>query len=125
MNAEPIKVLVVEDDPFLMKVAGLTLEDKGYHVERAVTGKEAIVAIKKNGYKLVLLDLIMPEMDGFEVLHELKKQKNKVPIVVFSNLSQEEDKKEALSLGAKDYFVKSDITLDELADIVQKYTKNN
>jgi len=47
MNAEPIKVLVVEDDPFLMKVAGLTLEDKGYHVERAVTGKEAIVAIKK------------------------------------------------------------------------------
>ena len=123
MNAEPIKVLVVEDDPFLMKVAGLTLEDKGYHVERAVTGKEAIVAIKKNGYKLVLLDLIMPEMDGFEVLNELKKQKNKVPIVVFSNLSQEEDKKEALSLGAKDYFVKSDITLDELADIVHKYTK--
>jgi len=65
----------------------------------------------------------MPEMDGFEVLNELKKQKNKVPIVVFSNLSQEEDKKEALSLGAKDYFVKSDITLDELADIVHKYTK--
>ncbi|MBN2087204.1 response regulator [Candidatus Peregrinibacteria bacterium] len=121
MKSKPIKILIVEDDPFLMKVAGLTLEDSGFIVERAGTGKEAIEKIKNDDFKLVLLDLIMPEMNGFEVLAKLKKDNNKTPVVVFTNLAQEEDKKEALSLGAKDYYIKSDIILDELVRIVNTY----
>lgn len=123
MGNKQIKILVAEDDPFLSKVAGATLESKGYKVDKAITGKQAIKMLEKDGYSMVMLDLIMPEMDGFEVLEIVKKKNIKTPVVVFSNLSQDEDKKEALALGAKDFFVKSNITLDELVAAVEKYIK--
>jgi DNA-binding response OmpR family regulator len=115
------KILIAEDDPFLSKVLGTILVDEGFTVEKALNGEEALQKIKKDGFRLVLLDLIMPKMTGFEVLEELKKVKIKVPILVFSNLSQPEDKKEALSLGAKGFYVKSDMSIDGVIKEVKKY----
>jgi len=121
--AKEQKILIAEDDPFLMKVMGNILSDEGFEIELAEDGAEAIAKIGKDGYAVVLLDLIMPKKTGFEVLEEAKKKGVKTPILVFSNLSQPEDKKEALELGAKDYFVKSDMSIDEVAAAVKKYAK--
>lgn len=119
--AKQHKILIAEDDPFLMKVLGTILQDEGFEVELAKDGAEAIAKIDKNGYAVILLDLIMPKKTGFEVLEEAKKKGVKTPILVFSNLSQPTDKQEALSLGAKDYFVKSDMSIDEVTAAVKKY----
>ena len=121
MAKQPIKILIAEDDQFLSKVLGTILGDEGFAVEKAFNGEEAIQKIKKDGYKLILLDLIMPKKTGFEVLEEMKKAKIKTPVLVFSNLSQPEDRKEALRLGAKDYFVKSNMSVDEVVKEVKKY----
>ncbi len=121
--AKQHKILIAEDDPFLIKVMGTILEDEGFIVERAENGVEAIKKVADDGFSLILLDLVMPKKNGFEVLEEAKKKKVKAPILVFSNLSQPDDKEEALKLGAKDYFVKSDMSIDEVVDAVKKYVK--
>ncbi len=121
MAKKSTRILIAEDDPFLMKVLGTILQDEGFEVELAKDGAEAADKIDKNGYAVVLLDLIMPKKTGFEVLEEAKKKGVKTPILVFSNLSQPEDKSEALELGAKEYFVKSDMSIDEVAAAVKKY----
>jgi DNA-binding response OmpR family regulator len=121
MTTSKVKILIAEDDPFLIKVMGTIFEDEGYIVDRAVNGQEAIDKIKNDGYTLMLLDLIMPKKNGFEVLEDMKKLKLKTPVLVFSNLAQPEDKKEALGLGAKNYFVKSDMSIDDVAKAVKKY----
>ena len=123
MAKQSTKILIAEDDPFLMKVLGTVLQDEGFEVELAKDGVEAIAKIDKDSYAVVLLDLIMPKKTGFEVLEEAKKKGVKTPILVFSNLSQPEDKAEAIELGAKDYFVKSDMSIDEVAKAVKKYAK--
>jgi len=115
------KILIAEDDPFLVKVMGTILEDENFIVDTARDGEEALAKITSDGYKLVLLDLVMPKKTGFEVLKEMQTKKIKAPILVFSNLSQDADKKEAMELGAKDYFVKSDMSIDEVVAAVKKY----
>ncbi len=117
------KLLIAEDDPFLIKVAGITLEKSGYIVDRAKDGNEALAKIKENEYDLVLLDLIMPHKTGFEVLRDLQGMKDVPPILVFSNLAQDSDKKEAMSYGAKGYYVKSNIALSELVNIINSFLK--
>ncbi|MBN2096841.1 response regulator [Candidatus Peregrinibacteria bacterium] len=119
--AKTNKILIAEDDPFLIKVMGTILQDEGFAVDTARDGEEALKKITANGYKLVLLDLVMPKKNGFEVLEDMKAKKIKTPVLVFSNLSQDSDRKEAVSLGAKDYFVKSDMSIDEVAEAVKKY----
>lgn len=117
------KILIAEDDPFLSKVMNSTLKDEGFDVDLAHDGGEALEKIAKNKYALILLDLIMPVKNGFEVLGELKTKKSKIPVLVFSNLSQDQDKKEVMSLGAKEYYVKSDISIDEVVAAVKNYIK--
>jgi CheY-like chemotaxis protein len=117
-----VKILIVEDDPFLIKIMGNRLEEEGYIVDRSSDGEDALRRIKKDGYALILLDLIMPVKTGFEVLQELKDDGNKIPVLVFTNLAQDEDRREIVSLGAKGYYVKSDIAMDELVKVVKKYT---
>jgi len=121
MPEKQIEILIVEDDPFLMKIMGNRLQEEGYFVDKSEDGEDAIKRIKEDGYSLVLLDLIMPKKTGFEVLKELKETGEKTPVLVFTNSAQDEDRKEVLSLGAKGYFVKSDIAMDELVEIVKKF----
>ncbi len=121
MTDKPTRILIAEDDPFLMKVLGTILRDEGFEVDSAKDGAEAIDRIVDDGYSVILLDLIMPKKTGFDVLQEAKKKGIKTPILVFSNLSQEEDKVEALKLGAKEFFVKSDMSIGEVTDAVKNY----
>lgn len=121
----PKKILIAEDDHFLVKMYKLQLEDgiADITVEIALNGQEAIDSLKKELPDLLLLDLLMPEVDGFHVLEYIKKEKLQLPVVILSNLSQDVDKEKCIALGAKDYFVKSDMDLDELSDKIKKFLK--
>lgn len=110
------KILIVEDDKFLAKAYSVKFSKAGFEVQSAYDGNEAVKTLETFSPDLILLDLMMPEKDGFSVLHDLKGQdkwKN-IRVIITSNLSQKEDKDKCVQLGAVDYVVKSDISLDEL-----------
>ena len=104
-----MKILVVEDDSFFRNYFTTKLTENGFQVESAVDGEEALVKINAGKPDLILLDIIMPKKDGFEVLKSLTVDNliNTLPVIVFSTLGQEDDVKKALSLGARDYINKS------------------
>ncbi len=119
-----MKVLIAEDDKFLVSAYRLKFEKEGDQVEVALDGQEALEKLKTFKPDVVLLDLMMPKMDGFEFLEELKKAGScEAPIIVASNLSQAEDVERAKKLGAVDFVVKSDVALDELVAKVKSYAK--
>ncbi len=116
------KVLVVEDDRFLVSAYRAKLEKSGYEVQIASDGDEALAALKTFLPDVMLLDLVMPKRDGFSTLEEIKKDArlSKIPIIVTSNLGQKEDIDKAMALGANDYIIKSDLSIEELVAKVQK-----
>lgn len=115
------RILIAEDDAFLVKMYQLELQEAGYEIEIAKDGQKAIDSITKKEPDLLLLDLLMPDVDGFGVLTHIQKKGYKFPVIVLSNLSQEIDKEKCKALGARDYFVKSDMELDQLATLIKKY----
>jgi len=120
-----IKILLAEDDKFLSKVMSNKLLRKGFDVIIAGDGVEAVSKINFDKPDLVLLDLVMPNKDGFGVLEDIKKEGKfkKMPIIVLSNLGQDEDVKKAKSLGATDYMVKSDMPINEVILKIEKLLK--
>lgn len=117
------KILVVDDDPVLIKVLVNILKNAGFAVDHAVNGEEALTKIGRHDYGLILLDLIMPRVSGMEVLQSMKEAKNTTPVLVFSNLSQSENKAEAINLGARGYYVKSDMSVKEVIAVVRKFLR--
>jgi DNA-binding response OmpR family regulator len=113
------KILIIEDERPLAHALALKLEHEGYTVTTAGTGDEGMKAALAGGVDLILSDLIMPGTDGFAILSALKEKGSKIPVIVLSNLGQEEDKKRALDLGAKDYRVKANTPIAEILKIVQ------
>lgn len=112
------KILIVEDDKSLSRVLGLKLDKAGFEVDRAFDGKEGLESLLEGKYDLVLMDLIMPQMTGFELLKELEKQSVNVPVLILSNLGQNEDKEKTECYeNVKGYVVKSNISLD---DVIKK-----
>lgn len=113
------KVMVAEDDHFLAKIYRMKLGKVGFDVHIAGDGVEAIKMIKKVKPDLILLDLVLPEKDGFEVLEEISKDKTlkKIPVIILSNLGQESDISKGEGYGVVAYFVKSDISIH---DVVKK-----
>lgn len=110
------KILVAEDDKFLVMAYRAKLTKSGFEVTIATDGEEALLALQTFIPDLILLDLVMPKKDGFATLEEIKKQdklKN-IPVIVASNLGQKEDLDKAMALGAVDYIIKSDLSMDEL-----------
>jgi len=114
-------ILIVEDEKPLARIMSLKLNSAGYLTTPVFGGEEALIAIQKANFDLIILDLIMPKIDGIQVLSELKKAGIKTPVIVASNLSQREDIEKAKKLGAVDYFIKSDVTLAEMVGIVKQY----
>ncbi len=110
-------VLIVEDERPLAHALEMKLKNEGYVTHTCMNGTDALAELDKGGYGLVLLDLIMPVMDGFGVLTEMQQRKYGVPAIVLSNLGQEEDRNKTKQLGALDYFVKSNTPI---AQIVQR-----
>jgi len=117
------KILIAEDDRPIAKALQLKLEHSGFKVSVVSNGEEAIEAVGKDNFDLVLLDLMMPKKDGFTFLEELKSKKNRPAVIVLSNLSQSGDMEKAQSLGASAYFVKSDTPLVNLVSHIQKILK--
>lgn len=119
------KILVAEDDKFLANAYRVKLTKAGFEVEIAMDGQEAITALKAGKIDLVLLDLMMPVKDGFATLTDIKKDSalKNIPVIIASNLGQKEDVDKGMSLGAVDYVVKSDLSLDTLVKKIQGFIK--
>ena len=111
-------ILIAEDERPMAKALEVKLRKVGYNAKAVFDGAQALAEIEKTQYHLVLLDLIMPETDGFDVLAKIK-VKN-IPVIVVSNLSQEEDIAKAKNLGANDFLIKSNVSLAEIVEIAKK-----
>ena len=124
-NQKNKKIMVVEDDSFVMDIYCTKLNQEGYEVLMAENGAEAIKKLEKEVPDLVLLDIIMPYVDGLQVLRKIKadeKLKN-IPVILLTNLSQKEDINEGLGLGADDYLIKSHFTPSEVLEKIKKCIK--
>ena len=113
---------MIEDDIFLRKIYRDKLTRSGFEFIEATNGEEGLNKIISENPDLVLLDLILPRKNGFEVLYEMKrneKTKN-IPVIILSNLGQESDIKRGLRLGAEDYLVKTEISLSEVVQKVKE-----
>ena len=108
------KILIVEDDKFLINALRVKLEKEGFEVQLSSNGQEALTFLETNKVDLIVADLVMPEMDGFDLMANLKEKGSTIPIIVASNLSQKDDLDKAMALGAKDFFVKSDMSMEDL-----------
>ncbi len=110
-------ILFIEDEPAFQKAVGQFLENEGYQTKSALDGEIGLALAKKFKPDLILLDLILPKKDGFEVLKELKQDaatKN-IPVIILTNLEGGTDVEKALSLGATTYLVKANYELEEVA----------
>ena|SRR3989338_5882499 len=118
-------ILFVEDEPTLQKVAGEILRQEGFIVKSATDGEEAMRIIKTEKPDLVLLDLILPKKDGFEVLKEMKAdtQTKGIPVIILTNLEGTQDVERALELGAMNYLVKANYELDDIVKRVKDVLK--
>ena len=115
------RILIVDDEKPLAKALELKLTHEGLSAKAVFNGVEAIKALESEKFDLILLDLVMPQEDGFKVLTDINELKLKTKVIVSSNLSQDEDIARAKSLGAVDYFIKSDTTLAKIVEKVQEY----
>jgi len=119
------KILVIEDDKFLRELISQRLLKEGYDIAEAVDGEEGVKAAKKEKADLILLDLILPGIDGFEVLAKIKAdpEMNKVPIIILSNLGQKDDIRKGLEMGANDYLIKAHFTPTEIIEKIESVIK--
>lgn len=116
-------ILIVEDDEFLRDVVTIKLTAGGFKVSFAPDGRQALDSIKKSKPDLMLLDLLLPGMSGFEVLEKIKMdvETGGIPVIIFSNLDSKENMEKGLKLGAADYMVKSQCTLEEIIEKIKKF----
>ena len=117
------KILIIEDDNFLLSLIVEKFTQLGFVAEAAADGEEGLNKILNNKYDLILLDMILPKMDGFKVLEEVKKNQSlkNLPIVVTSNLYDKNDIDRAVSLGAADYIIKAYNSPENIVDRVKAF----
>ncbi len=115
------RIVVADDDRMFRKVAETTLRRQGFDVTTASDGEEALQLIRSERPDMIVLDLIMPKLQGFDVLQTLKQDAltSAIPVIVLSSLTQEQDKQEALDLGAVAYFNKTTFSMSELVKQVE------
>lgn len=117
-------ILIVEDEEHLIEVLKLNLELEGYEVTVANNGTAALKAVKKEYFDLILLDVMLPEVDGFTIAESIRIQQNNVPIIILSAKSSTEDKIIGLKKGADDYMTKP-FNLEELLLRIKKLIDKN
>ncbi|MFH1401371.1 MAG: response regulator [Parcubacteria group bacterium] len=118
-------ILIVEDDKFLRELMAQKLIREGFNISEAVDGEEGLKKIKEEKPRLVLLDLILPGIDGFEVLSKIKEDPeiSQTPVIILSNLGQREDVERGLKLGATDYLIKAHFTPGEIIEKIKNIIK--
>ncbi len=122
INPKDFSVLVVEDDRFLRDLMVRKIQKEGFEVYDALDGEMGLQQAKEKKPHIILLDLILPGMDGFEVLKELKSYgpTANIPVVILSNLGQKDDIDKGISMGAKDYLIKAHNTPGEIVDKIKE-----
>lgn len=114
------KILIAEDEKPLARALSLKLIKEGFETDVVFDGFDAEKKILNEKYDLVLIDLMMPRLDGFSVMEGIRKNGIEVPIIVMSNLGQETDQDRAIKAGAVHYFIKSDVKLFEVVAFIKK-----
>lgn len=115
-------ILLVEDDPFLVDIYTTKLKDSGFLVETATDGASGLRKLKEKEFDLLVLDIVLPHIDGWQILKEIEgdeKFKN-LKVVIFSNLGQKEEVEKGLKMGAVKYFIKAHYTPSELVEEIKK-----
>lgn len=117
------KVLIIEDDKFLLKLYSENLYRKGFEVISASTGNEGLNMIFTEKPDLIILNLILPTKDGFEVLDSIKSnsETKTIPVIVMTNLEQDEDVNKVKEMGAEEYLIKTKFSMHKLADVVIRW----
>ena len=119
------KILIIEDDKMICSMYKTKFENDGFEVFAANDGIEGLEVAKKEKLDIIMLDIILPQLDGFSVLEELKKNVKikKVPVVMLTNLGTNEDKEKGERLGAVGYLVKANLTPAQVSKEIKKYLK--
>ena len=123
METSSKSILLVEDEPLLGNILKQRLEKENLGVNLARDGEEALIFLKTNKPDLILLDIILPKLSGFEVMEKLKEEPSykKAPIIILSNLGQGTDLEKGQSLGAVGYLVKAQMSIDDLIEEVKRF----
>lgn len=119
------KILIIEDDKFLRELIARKLNNEGFDILEAVDGEDGIKKIKEGKPDLILLDLILPGIDGFEVLSRKKEDPSiaSIPVIILSNLGQREEIEKGLKSGAIDYLIKAHFTPGEIIEKIKMALK--
>jgi len=122
MANKDIKILLIEDDPFLLSMYSTKFELEEFKVICADDGEEGLKLARSSAPTIILLDILMPKMDGFEVLKELKKDKltRHIPVILLTNLNQKDEIEKGLALGADDYLIKAHFMPSEVVEKIKK-----
>ena len=125
MSNQKYKILVVEDDEFLLELYSTKLQMEGFQVFSANDGERGLRYAKEKNPDLILLDIVLPKMDGLDVLRKIKENKDteKIPVVLLTNLSQKDEVQEGLKAGAKDYLIKAHFMPSEVVEKIKKLLK--
>ncbi|KKU47627.1 hypothetical protein A3H10_04310 [Candidatus Uhrbacteria bacterium RIFCSPLOWO2_12_FULL_46_10] len=125
MADEKIKVLIVEDDSMILDMYVHKFEQEGFMVFQLERGDNVIELVEKEQPNIILLDVIMPGLDGFSVLQALKvnDKTSKIPVIILTNLGQDEDRTKGLTMGAIGYIVKSNMTPGDVVRKVREFLK--
>lgn len=118
------KILLADDDQYIRELYVEVLKDAGYEVVACTNGEEALAEMTKGGFNLILLDIMMPKLDGISVLKSagaLNPQPQNGPVVLLTNLAHDPVLQEATSLGAKAYLIKADMTPDQLVEKIKGF----
>jgi two-component system NtrC family response regulator len=121
---KPVNILVIDDEHVICDACHLILTEKGYMVERQLSGKSGVDALRSENYQIVLLDMMLPDMDGMDVLKTIKKEKPEVCIIVMTGYSTVSNAVKAMKHGAFDYLAKP-FTDDELFAAIEKACLND
>ena len=122
MAQDKIKILLVEDDSFLLGMYATKFEIEGFKVVMAEDGEKAFKLAVKEMPDIILLDIILPKVNGFEVLRQLKATvaTAKIPVLLLTNLSQKDEIEQGLKMGAEDYLIKAHFMPSEVVDKIKK-----
>lgn len=125
MPKEKIKILLIEDNPFLLNMYATKFELENFKVVMAEDGEKGLKTAIKEIPDIILLDIMLPKMDGFEVLKGLKEEKSTqaIPVILLTNLSQKEEVERGLSMGANDYLIKAHFMPSEVVDKIKEVLK--
>jgi DNA-binding response OmpR family regulator len=120
MEEKKKKILIIEDEKSLSRALELKLIHEGFEVETLPNGENVLLTLQKTSFSLVVCDLMMPKINGFEVLQNLQDNKVKIPVIILTNLSQAEDEKRVKELGAIDFIIKSDTPISEVVEKIKQ-----